>query len=117
MSDPASTLPSCLACGACCFSRRSDYVRVTGADHARLGDDAERLTHFEGSRCFMRMEDGHCAALIVDPVRGEHVCGIYEKRPDTCRTLERGSPACDAERLGKAGRAVAALARAREVTP
>ncbi|HEX5660997.1 MAG TPA: YkgJ family cysteine cluster protein [Polyangiales bacterium] len=99
--------PPCLACGACCFSRLATYVRVTGEDYTRLGDEAERVTTFVGNRCYMRMEHGHCAALEVSP--GRYACQVYELRPETCRALERGSPQCDAERHGKASRALLAL--------
>jgi Fe-S-cluster containining protein len=97
------TTPSCLRCGACCFSSLESYVRVSGDDHARLGEHAERLAHFVGNRCFMRMEDGHCAALVVDR-EGSFVCTVYEQRPDTCRELARESSQCEAERLLKAER-------------
>lgn len=89
---PESDL-DCLTCGACCFSRASDYVPLSGADHARLAPEEQaRLTRFRGTRCFMHMEDGHCAALAQDG--GRFTCSIYERRPSTCRDLERGADAC-----------------------
>jgi uncharacterized protein len=57
--------PTCLACGACCFSTLETYVRVTGQDYARLGEHAEQVTVFVGNRCYMRMEHGHCAQLFA----------------------------------------------------
>lgn len=87
----------CLACGACCFSKLTNYVRVNGSDHARMGDEVDALTHFDGNRCYMNMHEEHCAALIVDRVTLEFVCSIYARRPDTCRDLERQSPACRGE--------------------
>lgn len=67
---------------------------------ARLGDAAERVAHFVGHRAFMRMRDGHCAALEVrigaDRTR-EYFCAVYERRPQTCRDLARGSPQCEGE--------------------
>lgn len=89
--------PACLACGACCFSKLQNYVRVDGADHRRIGDQVEELTHFDGNRCFMNMHEGHCAALVIDLVTREFVCSIYEIRPDICRGLERTSPECRGE--------------------
>jgi Fe-S-cluster containining protein len=86
---------NCLECGACCFSTSEDYVPVTGDDHARLGDAAEAVTRFTGNRCFMRMEASHCAALKI--VGRRYVCSVYEDRPEVCRELLRGSPACQAE--------------------
>lgn len=100
-------------------------MRVNGADWERLGDDAARVAHFVGNRAFMRMVDGHCAALEVrvgDPrpaMRAkasgeeltmmnagarEYFCTVYERRPQVCRDLARGSPECEGELLAKGGR-------------
>jgi len=89
--------PACLGCGACCFSRLAEYVRVSGADHARIGARVDELTHFDDNRCYMNMHDGHCAALVIDATTSQFVCSIYETRPDTCRDLERASGACRGE--------------------
>lgn len=89
-------IPACLTCGACCFGPGERYVPVSGADHARLGELAERYTVFLGNRCYMRMQDGHCAALELR-ADGQFVCRLYEHRPQVCRDLERGAPACQAE--------------------
>lgn len=95
----AEALPSCLECGVCCHSTLPTYVRVSGDDYDRLGDDAERLTTFIGNRCYLRIEDGRCKALRRDE-RG-YPCSVYERRPETCRTLERGSAECLGERATK----------------
>jgi Fe-S-cluster containining protein len=100
----SSDVPECLACGACCFSREPRYLRVTGDDYARLGDDAERLVEFVEHRAFMRLEDGHCVALAIDRTKRRFVCKVYATRPEACRALERGSPACEGERLTKGDR-------------
>jgi uncharacterized protein len=81
-----------------------NYVNVSGADHARLADAADKLVRFEGNLAFMHMVDGHCAALAYDAGSQEWRCGTYETRPQTCRDLERGSSACEAEREAKAER-------------
>ena len=112
MPDPTD-VPECLACGTCCFSRLDTFVRVTGDDHERLGEHADALVRFDENRAFMRMSDGHCAALIVDPVARRFVCSVYEQRPQACRDLERGSPGCLAEIDVKADRSLVALRRAR----
>ncbi len=95
--------PECLHCGACCFGDGARYVPVTGDDHARLSEAAERLTQFIGTRCYMRMEAGHCAALEITS-DGRYVCSVYAQRPAICRELERGGPACQAERASKGER-------------
>jgi len=109
------TPADCTTCGACCFSQAPDYLRVFGTDYDRLGDDAERLTHFIGNRVYMRLVDGHCAALQIEPTSGRFLCGIYERRPDVCRWLERGSGYCHAERTEKTVRAEARLVELRAV--
>ncbi len=98
--DASADSAACLRCGVCCFSRLDTYVRVTGADWARLGADAERLVRFIGHRAYLRMEHGRCAALEVRETqeRGrEYFCTVYESRPQVCRDLARGSPECEAE--------------------
>jgi uncharacterized protein len=103
----ADDAPPCLACGSCCFSKLATYARIDGSDHARLGDRVDELTVFIGNRCYMKMHDGHCAALAVDVVTRRFVCSAYETRPAVCRELERGSPACRGEIHEKSTRPVA----------
>jgi uncharacterized protein len=100
-------------CGACCFSRLRTYVRVTGDDHARLGDRALELVWFEGNRAYMRMVDNHCGALRIEPASGRFVCDAYQIRPDVCRVLEPGSGACRGELEAKATRPPLELGRLR----
>ncbi len=89
--------PPCLGCGSCCFSKLDSYVRVNGDDHARLGERVPELTLFIGNRCYMRMHEGHCAALLIDLDTRSFVCSVYEQRPEICRELQRGSPECAGE--------------------
>jgi hypothetical protein len=104
-------IPGCLACGVCCFSRLEDYVRVTGSDHARLGERADELVRFDGNRAYMRMYDGHCAALRIEKSSGRFVCSAYDVRPQICRDLARGSGACLGEIATKRSRPLLALRR------
>lgn len=104
--------PDCLRCGACCFSTSARYVPVSGDDYTRLGDAAETLTVFHGNRCFMQMQDGHCAALEVT-ADGQFVCQVYTQRPGVCRTLERAGASCRAELSLKGASASAASVRVR----
>jgi uncharacterized protein len=108
--------PPCLECGTCCFSNLETSVRVTGDDYERLGDAAEDFVHFVGNRAYMRLADGHCAALRIE-LEGRFVCTVYETRPDACRDLERESTACAGERFTKAGRATARLIQLRKAAP
>lgn len=87
----------CLHCGVCCHSESHEYVWVTGYDWDLLGADAERLAHFIGNRAFMKMAEGHCAALDIRRAAGgdmEYFCTVYERRPTICHALGRGSPEC-----------------------
>jgi uncharacterized protein len=76
-------------------------VRVHGDDYERLGAGAEALSHWLGNEVYMRMIDGHCAALRLEG--HAFVCSVYGNRPEICRSLERGSPACVSERFDKVG--------------
>jgi uncharacterized protein len=92
--------PECRRCGACCFSASPMFVRVTGDDWTRLGVEAARLAHFVGNRAFMHMQGGHCTALELKRTaegREDFFCTIYDRRPEVCRTLERGSAECAGE--------------------
>lgn len=111
-----SGVPECVECGACCFSQNPRYLRVAGVDYERLADDAERLTHFIENQAYMRLVDGHCAALTYDAEAGHYLCSVYEHRPDVCRWLKRGSGQCAAERHDKGDRPIE-LRRARAKTP
>lgn len=112
-AEEALAVPGCLACGACCFSTASEYVRVTGADWTRLGADAADWAQFVNNRAFMHMRDGHCAALDIqrDAETGAaaFVCAIYARRPQVCRDLGRGSPECAAEFVRKRATAIVAV--------
>ena len=73
------------------------YVELKGADHARLAPrEQAELVQFVETRCYMKMEEGHCAALVR--VGNEWLCSIYERRPQLCRDYERGGPACAVDR-------------------
>ena len=107
------TPEDCRRCGACCFSRSPRHARVTGDDHARLGADAERLVaFFDDNRAYMRLAElggeSACGALVASP-HGTFACSVYDRRPDVCRALDRGSPACAGEVAQKADRARRAL--------
>src|SRR5262249_39604742 len=102
-------VPECMECGTCCVSTLPEYVRVFGPGWDRMGDRARELAHFIGNRCYMRIEDGRCAALVIDPLARRFACSIYEARPDCCRALERGSGACRGERGEKADRPLLAI--------
>jgi Fe-S-cluster containining protein len=85
-------------------------VRVFGCDWDRMDDAARAYTHFLGNRCYLRLDEGRCAALQIEP-GPRFLCAIYEVRPDVCRALERGSGACRGERHEKGERPLIAAER------
>ena len=108
------TPEDCMRCGACCFSDSRRHARVTGDDHARLGDDAELLVEWIGNEAFMKIarapgDMDRCVALEIDAAAGTFACSIYETRPAVCRDLERGSGACHGELATKRERPRRAL--------
>ena len=67
------------------------------------------MTVVSQERRYLRLEDGHCAALRIDPITRRFACGIYDRRPDACRALESGSSACREQRDEKAERPLIAI--------
>lgn len=106
-----SEAPDCQQCAACCFSELARYVRVTGSDYSRLEEAAESLVYFIENRAYLRLSDGHCAALNFDVQPGHFSCRVYKHRPETCRELERGGAACLGERETKGERPLVFLGR------
>ncbi|MEO6953398.1 MAG: YkgJ family cysteine cluster protein [Polyangia bacterium] len=82
----------CQTCGACCYGGEA-YVAVTGPDADRMSRETRsRMVVRHGERRYLRMLNGHCAALRA---RGGHyACRIYEERPTPCRTVDAGSREC-----------------------
>ena len=83
-------------------------MRLSGDDWVRLGDETGRIADFDGHRAYLKIHDGHCAALEIRNGLGgqrEYFCTIYDRRPQICRDLDRGSPHCEGERALKADRA------------
>jgi Fe-S-cluster containining protein len=108
--------PGCVECGVCCFTTLPTAIRVSGDDHARMGDVADAFTVFHGHRCFMRVDEdrGHCAALRVDTDAKRFTCAIYEVRPAICRDLAWNGAACAAERFEKSDRPDVLIERLRQ---
>jgi uncharacterized protein len=105
----------CLACGRCCH-HGPRTVHLLDTDEARMlahpdGEEMlRRLTVLDDSPPGWRFVDNtgeRCAALIATP-DGRFPCAIYPVRPDDCRLVEPGSPAClQARTLGRLGSSVA----------
>lgn len=81
----------CTTCGACCFGGHDRYIALLDPDRARPIPEA--LTNQIDGRRYMKMQDGHCAQLMLaDGAR--LVCGIYANRPEACRAFRAGSFEC-----------------------
>lgn len=106
-----AAVADCQDCGACCFANTPRYIQVWGVDYDRLGEIAEEVTTIVDGRRYLRMQDGRCAALRIDPATRRFACSIYERRPDACRWLERGSSHCHAQIAHKAERPLIAIER------
>jgi hypothetical protein len=79
-------------------------------DDARMSPEVlRRLTLLDPSPPgwrFMKNEGNRCAALDVS-VPGLFPCSVYEERPEDCRIVEPGSPAClEARAIGRLGKSV-----------
>jgi Fe-S-cluster containining protein len=107
--EPDPSGADCVTCGRCCHhSPRTVHLLVS--DDERIPPAVlRRLTIVDdtppGWR-FMRNDGERCAALDVT-TPGRFPCSIYDQRPDDCRLVEPGSPAClEARRLGRLGSSV-----------
>ena len=104
----------CVSCGRCCH-HGPRTVHLLDEDEARVLTRAvgveilRRLTVLDERPPGWRFVDNdgeRCAALVVS-VAGRYPCGIYEVRPDDCRLVEPGSPAClEARAKGHLGSSV-----------
>lgn len=96
----------CVACGRCCH-HGPRTVHLLEADEARMGKRLlELYTELDVKPPWMRFiknEGERCAGLDVS-VPGSYPCAIYASRPDDCRIVEPGSPAClEARTIGHLG--------------
>lgn len=106
--DPGGA--DCVACGRCCH-HGPRTVHLLEPDEARMGKRLlELYTEIDARPPFFRFvkNDGaRCAGLDVS-TPGRYPCALYDVRPDDCRIVEPGSPAClEARRLGHLGTSVA----------
>jgi Fe-S-cluster containining protein len=96
----------CVACGRCCYESNPDYAFLYPEDIAAFGPAGlaryttkSKRSHEslrpgeDGSEIYMRMENGHCCALNVNP-GVSYTCSIYENRPLLCRMYEPGGADC-----------------------
>ena len=87
LAEEPPELPPCVECGACCTFDDPRYAMLLEEDSERLLPEDHALTHWTAGRCFMRVVDGHCAAL--EQLDGMSWCTIYERRPQVTRCRAR----------------------------
>ncbi len=80
---PLVVVPLCAGCGVCCHL----LVELVAGDE---NVPEEMVVEHGGVRCMEQTGDGACIAL--DPET--KLCTIYDRRPQTCRTFERGGELC-----------------------
>jgi uncharacterized protein len=83
----------CQACAACCRKNRVELLDVDLARFRRAGRmDLARPPYVrrDGKKLVLRLlESKDCRHLMADKR-----CGVYELRPDACRTFPAGSEGC-----------------------
>lgn len=107
--DPDPHGGSCVDCGRCCH-HGPRTVHLLEADEARMGKRLlERYTELDDRPPWMRFvknEGDRCGGLDVS-IPGKYPCAVYGERPEDCRIVEPGSPAClEARALGHLGKSV-----------
>jgi hypothetical protein len=104
--EPDPNGADCVACGRCCH-HGPRTVHLLDTDEARLGDALlAKYTTVEAAPPHFRFvvnAGDRCGALDCS-TPGKYPCAIYARRPDDCRIVEPGSPAClEARKLGHLG--------------
>ena len=80
----------CQPCGACCSYSRN-WPRFTIEEDAALDLIPEKFVNerLSGMRC-----DGERCSALTGKIGEATACGIYDIRPEVCRTCLPGDPEC-----------------------
>lgn len=99
VTPPDALVPDCLTCGACCMFLFAVGVKPTDdvppENFWNITDESGEIVVDDYLK--RDAETLFCAALNVT-ADGQMPCGIYERRPQTCRNFEAGSDKCRAIR-------------------
>jgi Fe-S-cluster containining protein len=90
--SPVTPTPDwdCRSCGACC---REGYDTVEiDEDEPITRTHPQLVSRGPFGRLNLARDGATCACLLA--TAGGYSCRIYDERPNTCRDLEVGSPAC-----------------------
>ena len=96
----------CVACGRCCH-HEPQTVQLRALDEDRMPESIlETYTEVMRKPPFFRFvkNDGERCAGLERGVPDSYPCRLYDVRPDGCRIVKPGSPACmEARKLGHLG--------------
>ena len=92
-------VPDCLTCGACCTFLFAVGIKPDdNVPPENVWDVTDKSGEFVVDGYLTRdAETLYCAALEITADE-KTVCGIYERRPQVCRSFEAGSDKCHAMR-------------------
>lgn len=96
MSHVTPSVSPCQSCGACCAHSR-EWPRFTTEDDATLALIPDKFVNatLSGMRC-----DGQRCTALSGKIGIATACGIYQVRPEVCRTCQPGDPECTIARRG-----------------
>lgn len=118
--EPDPDGADCVSCGRCCH-HGPRTVHLLESDETRMGPRfLELYTELEERPPWMRFikNSGECCGGLDVSVPGQYPCAIYPVRPDDCRIVEPGSPAClEARELGYLGKSVVFARKPKNVPP
>lgn len=97
MSDAPEPLIDCTACGACCARDPMINVTATQEEKEIIADDSLFIPASSGVWLMRSVKEpgkcAQCAALSGSPFVAVS-CSIYNVRPNSCHSFERGSAEC-----------------------
>lgn len=96
----------CVDCGRCCH-HGPHTVHLLEPDELRMGPALlQQFTELQAAPPHFRfiVNQGHVCGALDTSEKGKYPCKIYAHRPEDCRIVEPGSPAClEARALGHLG--------------
>jgi len=99
VTPAATAIPDCLTCGACCTFLFAVAVKPTDdVPPETIWNVTEESGEVIVDSYLKRDAETLFCTFLKSEADGKMPCGIYEKRPQTCRLFEAGSDKCHALR-------------------
>jgi len=99
VTPPDAPVPDCLTCGACCTFLFAVGVKPTDdAPPETIWNVTDESGEIIVDSYLKRDPETLFCAALETTADGKMPCGIYERRPQTCRNFEAGSDKCHALR-------------------